>query len=83
MHGAKRETHRIDCHVCGKPQFVSVDLEDVARGLRNPTVPAYTEIFVDTMGKPYLTPYEAELLVSATCKPCWDRLCPTDKQKYN
>jgi len=82
MFGDKKETVRLDCSVCHKPQFIMVDLEDVERAMaeRSKNVMG---VFVDREGKPYVTPAEAEMFISKTCDNCWKLLCPDDDLAYN
>lgn len=52
------------CKLCGETNFVTVyqqDLEDYKQGK------SVLEAF------PYLTPDERELIISGTCKTCWDK----------
>ena len=49
-----------------------VDPEDLERHAAGVFV---QHAFVDRTGKPYLSPAELELFISACCSSCWHLLC--------
>jgi hypothetical protein len=61
------------CVVCGKVVALRVDPEDSERWRSGMFA---QDAFADESGVPYLSAAEREMLISATCGDCYERMCP-------
>jgi hypothetical protein len=80
MFGQKLELMARQCCVCKRMIALRVDPDDTDR-MKHGVVPC--SAFVDSNGKPYLSPGSRELFISECCKDCWSLLCPSDPLEYN
>jgi hypothetical protein len=71
----------IQCCVCLRWVAVRLDQDDLDRHVRGG---GYVQhVFCDRSCKPYLSPAERELFISAVCGDCWALLCPSSPLAYN
>jgi len=68
------------CGHCGKVVAVRVDPEDSERWRSGVLV---QNAFADENGTPYLDAAQRELLISATCGSCWEKLCDPNPAAYH
>ena len=61
------------CGHCGTVVALRVDPEDVERWRSGMFV---QDAFADQGGVPYLSAAEREMLISASCGDCFERMCP-------
>lgn len=57
---------KVTCHICGKSYLITVERSDY-------------ELYASGKGHiqdifPYLSPSDRELLISQTCRECWDEM---------
>lgn len=65
-------TITLSCRVCGKPQSIQAELQDLKD---------YTEGRKHAQTAfPYLTAAEREMIISQTCGQCWDEMFSDDEE---
>lgn len=72
MNEDRMVTLEVQCRMCGMTILIPVREEDYQKFI-SPNRPHIQDIF------PYLTPAERELLISRTCKVCWDKMFSFDE----
>mgnify|MGYP001037356092 CR=1 FL=1 len=63
------DTMQVECRICKDTHILMVNIRDAKRWRQG-------ELIQDAM--PYLTPDERELLISETCKKCFDKMFGED-----